>query len=138
VHVCDIFTKCHKKNVKDQFVSCGGYTRMEHKACIEALPNQVRVNRVFEHTGVPYRPRLELGSEVSEEAARKKKQNAGVGSLTKCAKVSVQKAIPAKTMVAKATESRLAPGVKTMPEAGVVLKVVALSATSVCQKLPRP
>jgi hypothetical protein len=66
----------------------GRYTRREHKACIEALPNQGRVNRGFKHVGVPYRPRLEPAFEANEEAARKSKQNDDAWSLTKRAKVS--------------------------------------------------
>jgi hypothetical protein len=30
----------------------GRYARREHKACVELVPNEGRVNRVFEHTGV--------------------------------------------------------------------------------------
>jgi hypothetical protein len=55
----------------------------EHKAYIEILPNQGRVNRVFENAGVPYGPRLELSSEASEEATKKRKQDVGVGFLAK-------------------------------------------------------
>jgi hypothetical protein len=66
----------------------GRYTRGEHKVCVEVLLNQVRVNWVFEHAGVPYGPRLEPGSEASEEVAKKRKQGVGAGSLSKRAKVS--------------------------------------------------
>jgi hypothetical protein len=49
----------------------GRYTCGEHKVYVEVVPNQGRVNRVFECTGVPYGPRLELGSEACEEDAKK-------------------------------------------------------------------
>jgi hypothetical protein len=55
--------------------------RGKHKACIEDLPNQGRVNRVFEHAGVPYIPHLEPDSEVSEEVARKKENKCRCGDL---------------------------------------------------------
>jgi hypothetical protein len=47
------------------------YTRGEHKGCIKILPNQDRVNMVFERADVPYGPRLDLGSEASEKPPRK-------------------------------------------------------------------
>jgi hypothetical protein len=37
----------------------GRYTRGEHEVCVEALPNHGRVNRGFEHVGVPYGHRLD-------------------------------------------------------------------------------
>jgi hypothetical protein len=105
--------------------------RGKHKACIKDLPNQGRVNQVFEHAGVPYRPHLEPGSEASVEVARKRKINAGVGTLMKHVKGSGRKAAPTKTMVVKAAQSKSAPEEKTMPEAGVASKAVASSATPV-------
>jgi hypothetical protein len=51
----------------------GRYTHGEHKVYIQALLNGGRVNRVFEYAGVPYEPCLEPDSEVSEDAAKKRK-----------------------------------------------------------------
>jgi hypothetical protein len=65
----------------------GQYTRGEHKACVKAVPNQGRVNQVFKHGGVPYGPCLAPGSETSEEATKKGKQDASTISQSKCAKV---------------------------------------------------
>jgi hypothetical protein len=45
-----------------------------------------RLNRVFEQAGVPYGPCLELGSEVSKEAAKKRKNDASAGPAGKHAK----------------------------------------------------
>jgi hypothetical protein len=73
----------------------GRYTRGEHKVCIEILPNQGRVNWGFEFTGVPYEPCLEPDSEACEEAAKKRKQDIGAGSLAKRMKVSGRKAASA-------------------------------------------
>jgi hypothetical protein len=50
----------------------GRYSCGEHKMCVEMLPNGGRVNRVFEEADVLYEPRLETGSEVCEEAAKKR------------------------------------------------------------------
>jgi hypothetical protein len=61
----------------------GRYTPGEHKACVEALPNGGRVNRVFECASVPYKPRLEPSSAANTEVAKKRKQDVGAGSLAK-------------------------------------------------------
>jgi hypothetical protein len=57
----------------------GRYTHGEHKVSIEALPNGSRVNRVFEHAGMPYRPRLEPSSMVNAEAAKNRKKTPVLG-----------------------------------------------------------
>jgi hypothetical protein len=71
-----------------------------------------RVNRVFEQTGVSYGPRAELGSEASNVAAKRRRDDAGVGLAKKCAKVSGQKVVaPNALVVAKgagATSSKKA------------------------------
>jgi hypothetical protein len=45
----------------------GRYTRGEHDACIAVVPNDGRLNRVFEQGGVPYEPRLVPDSKASKE-----------------------------------------------------------------------
>jgi hypothetical protein len=65
----------------------GRYACREHKVCVETLPNGGQVNRVFEQASVPYGPRLEPGSQACEEAAKKRKSDAGAGpskKLVKC------------------------------------------------------
>jgi hypothetical protein len=74
----------------------GRYTHEEHKVCFEVVLNRGRVNRVFEHGGVPYGKCLEPGSEACEAAARKRKQDAGTRPSVKRVKVSGQKMAPAK------------------------------------------
>jgi hypothetical protein len=74
----------------------GWYACGEHKVCVEVVPNQGRVNRVFERADVPYRPRLEPGFEACEETTKKRKQDVGAGPSAKCVKVSGRKAAPAK------------------------------------------
>jgi hypothetical protein len=59
-----------------------------------------RLNRVFEHAGMPYGPCLELGSEVSKEAAKKRKNDASAGPAGKHAKVSGQMAMALKASAA--------------------------------------
>jgi hypothetical protein len=59
------------------------------------------------------------------------KQNVGVGFLTKCAKVSGQKAALAKIVMVKATQSKSAPGATTMPEASFASTSVASAVASV-------
>jgi hypothetical protein len=76
----------------------GRHTHGEHKACIKILPNQGRVNWVFECASVLYGPRLEPNSEASEEAAMKRKQDADAGFLVKCMNVSGRKAASARTI----------------------------------------
>jgi hypothetical protein len=88
------------------------------------------VNQVFERVGVPYGPRLEPGSEASEEAAKKRKQDAGAGYLAKCTKVSGWKAY-AKIVVAKAAQSKSTLGAKVMRGADIPPKTMASSTTSV-------
>jgi hypothetical protein len=109
----------------------GRYTRGEHKVCIEVLPNQCRVNWVFEHVGVPYGPRLEPSFEASEEAAKKRRQDTSVGSLSKRVKVSGRKAAHAKIPVVKAAQSKSASRAKTVPGAGILPKAMVSSAAYV-------
>jgi hypothetical protein len=68
------------------------YVREEHDVCITAVPNEGRLNRVFEQAGVPYGPWLEPGSNASKEAAIKRRNDAGAGLAGKRVKVSGQKA----------------------------------------------
>jgi hypothetical protein len=49
----------------------GRYTHGEHKVCVEILSNQGRVNQVFEHAGVPYRPCLGPGLRRARKLPRK-------------------------------------------------------------------
>jgi hypothetical protein len=72
------------------------YARKEHKVCVEMVPNGDRVNKVFEQASVPYGPRLEPGSEVCEEATKKRKSDLGVEPSGKCTNVSGRKAVPTK------------------------------------------
>jgi hypothetical protein len=67
----------------------GGYIHAEHDACILVLPNRGRLNQFFEQAGMAYGPCLELGSEASNEAVRKRKNNAGAGPAGKLEKVPV-------------------------------------------------
>jgi hypothetical protein len=53
----------------------GSYASGEHDACIAAVPNEGRLNQVFEQADVPYGARLEPGSEASKEAAKKRKND---------------------------------------------------------------
>jgi hypothetical protein len=64
------------------------YARKEHDTCVAVVPNNGRVNRVFEQAGVPYGPRLALGSKASKEAMKKRKSDAGAGPMGKRAKAS--------------------------------------------------
>jgi hypothetical protein len=78
----------------------GRYASGEHYVCITTVPNGGQVNRVFEQANVPYGPRLEPRSEASKEATQKRKSDAGVVPVGKCAKVSGRKVILSKTAVA--------------------------------------
>jgi hypothetical protein len=78
----------------------GRYTCRENMVCDETLPNGGRVNKIFEHAGVPYEPHLEPGSEACEEAAKKRKNDACAGPSTKCVKVYGQKEMPTKASMA--------------------------------------
>jgi hypothetical protein len=108
----------------------GQYTRGEHKVCINVSPNRGRVNHVFEHAGVLYEPRLEHGSEASEEATKKRKQDACVGSQAKRMKVSDLKGASAKIMVVKDAQSKLTSGAKVVPGASVLPNAMASSVAS--------
>jgi hypothetical protein len=118
----------------------GRYARKEHKVCVETVLNGGWVNIVFEQTSVPYGPHLELGSEVCEVAAKKRKSDAGVRPSEKHVKVSGRKAMhakasmalkgasaaPSKMVLAKATHETQAskastvPGSSVPPRAGVL------------------
>jgi hypothetical protein len=101
------------------------------------VPNQGRVNQVFEHAGVPYGPSLEPDSQVCEEAAKKRKQDASTRPSVKREKVSGLKTAPAKTsamlktVVAKATHSKAVLTAKVVPGASAPPKAVASSVASV-------
>jgi hypothetical protein len=72
----------------------GGYTRMEHKACIASLPNNDRLNHVLEVMGVGYGSRP---MPVSAEVLKKRKAEAAVKVSGKHPKVAEKKvAIPTK------------------------------------------
>ena len=45
----------------------GKYKSEEHAACIEQIPNNGRMNRVFEEMGVPYAPRSDPSAEADKE-----------------------------------------------------------------------
>jgi hypothetical protein len=49
----------------------GSYGHAEHDACIKALPNGGRLNRVFKKAGVACGPHSEPGTEASMKAAKK-------------------------------------------------------------------
>jgi hypothetical protein len=122
----------------------GWYAYREHKVCVEAVPNEGRVNRVFEKAGIPYGPRLEPGFEACKEAMKKRKSDVGVGPSGKCTKVSGQKAVPAKmsvapkgvsvvslkTVLVKATHAKLVPKANVAPGTSVPSRTVAPSATA--------
>jgi hypothetical protein len=76
------------------------YTCGEHRLCIETLPNGGRVNKVFEEASIPYEPRLEPGSEACEEAAKRRKNDAGTRPSVKHAKMSGWKTMHVKASVA--------------------------------------
>jgi hypothetical protein len=59
--------------VSEAKVVVGSYTRLEHDACIAGLHNKGQLNRVLEHAGVPYGPRLVPGSDASTETSKKRK-----------------------------------------------------------------
>jgi hypothetical protein len=66
----------------------GGYTHMEHKACIASLPNNSRLNCVLEVVGVAY------GSHpvpISTEVLKKRKVDATVNVLAKRSKAPEKK-----------------------------------------------
>jgi hypothetical protein len=102
---------------------------------------QGRVNRVFEHTGVPYGP----GSEACEEAAKKRKQDTCTMPSAKSAKVSGQEVAPVKTSalskpmsaalwntaVAKSTHSKSVPKPAAVPGTAVPPKAAVTSVTKV-------
>jgi hypothetical protein len=73
----------------------GGYIHMEHDACILLLPNDGRLNRIFEQAGVAYSPRPEPSSKASKEAARKRKNDAVTGPVGKQTKVPDKKKVDA-------------------------------------------
>jgi hypothetical protein len=123
----------------------GRYAYKEHKVCLEAVLNERRANRVFEQAGVPYGPRFEPGSNVCEEAEKKRKSDSGAGPSGKCMKVSDRKTVPTKastapkgvsvaslkTMLAKASHVKPTPKDSVVPGTRVPLKVVATTVTVV-------
>jgi hypothetical protein len=70
------------------------------------VPNQGRVNWVFKHAGVPYGPHLALSSKTSEEAAKKRKQDAGARSQSKRVKVLGHRTTSVKVAMTKTTQSK--------------------------------
>jgi hypothetical protein len=109
----------------------GRYTHGEHQACVEAMPNQGRVNWVFEHTGVPYGPCLAPGSETSEEAAKKRKQDAGAESQSKHVRVLGRQTSCVKVATVKAAQSKSLLGAEAVPNIGVPPKTTASTSASV-------
>jgi hypothetical protein len=83
---------------------------------------------------VLYKLCLEPDYEASEEAAKKRKQDAGAGSLAKRTRVSSRKTASAKTVVAKAAQSKLASRAKVVPKADVPPKVMPSVAASVSSR----
>jgi hypothetical protein len=65
----------------------GRYARGEHDTCIAVVPNNGRLNRVFEQDGVPYQPHLVPSSEASKEAVKKRESDDGARPAVKRAKV---------------------------------------------------
>jgi hypothetical protein len=95
-----------------ELVAADIVTHGEHKVYIESLSNQGRVNWVFEHVSVPYKPCLEPGSEASEEATRKNKQGTGTESLAKHTKVPSWKAALLKLWWRRLLNLNRCPGLK--------------------------
>jgi hypothetical protein len=66
----------------------GRYTCAEHEACIVSLPNNSRLNHVFDVAGVAYGPHP---VPISAEVLKKRKVDAAVKVSTKCPKVTEKK-----------------------------------------------
>jgi hypothetical protein len=112
----------------------GRYARGEHDACIGVVPNEGRMNRVFEKIGVPYGPCLVPSSKASKETV-KKRIDAGARPVGKHAKVSGQKVKPpkatmtpksievasSKAALVKATHAKTVPKASVAPRASVPL-----------------
>jgi hypothetical protein len=66
----------------------GSYARGEHDVCVAVVPNEGRLNQVFEQASVPYGSILDPGSEANKEATKNKKNDVGAGLTGKRAEVS--------------------------------------------------
>jgi hypothetical protein len=106
----------------------GSYSRAEHDACIQALPNGGCLNRVFERAGVAYGPRMQPNTEASAEVVKKRKADACVMSLGKWMKVAEKKrttATPKATATKADTASAWKAGARSrargMPKASTTL-----------------
>jgi hypothetical protein len=109
----------------------GRYTCGEHKVWVEVVPNQGRVNRVFKHARVPYGHRLAPGSKMSEEAAKKRKQDAGAESQSKLVKVLGRWLASVKVATAKAAQSKSSLGAEVIPKTGIPPRTMASALASV-------
>jgi hypothetical protein len=67
----------------------GSYGHTEHETCVKALPNEGRLNRVFEVVGIAYGPRPQPGTKASVEALKKRKIDGYYKVIGKCIKVEV-------------------------------------------------
>jgi hypothetical protein len=66
----------------------GGFTLVEHEACLASIPNNGRLNRVLERAGVSYEPRP---VPVSTEVLKKRKADAAAKVSGKRPKVAEKK-----------------------------------------------
>jgi hypothetical protein len=81
----------------------GSFDHVEHDVCIKLLPNDGHLNRVFEIAGIVYGPCLQLGTEASVEALKKRKANPYDKTAGKRAKVEAKrKATPLEVTLSKA------------------------------------
>jgi hypothetical protein len=102
----------------------GSYGCAEHDACIQALPNGGRLNRVFEKVGVAYGPYPEPGTEASMKAARKRKVDAGKK------KLAAPKAAAAPKGTIAASSMTISTPLKVALKAGAPSKAAAPKATA--------
>jgi predicted trehalose synthase len=73
----------------------GSYGHKENNACIKALPNGGRLNRVSEKVGVAYGPHLERGTKASMEATKNRKVDSCVRLVGKQVNVVKKKKVAA-------------------------------------------
>jgi hypothetical protein len=109
----------------------GGYTHMEHKACIASLPNNSRLNCVLEVVGVAY------GSHpvpISTEVLKKRKVDATVNVLAKRSKAPEKKGAE----TAKVSGAHVSGGLK-WPSGVAILpaKSMKLSKGTIPTQLPQ-
>jgi hypothetical protein len=118
----------------------GGYTRVEHDACIKVLQNRGHLNRVFERAGVSYAPRPPPGTDASVKAAKKRKVDACDRPTGKHTKVVGRKemAMAPKAVAAtpKVVSGVVPKGATTLKFGVAALKTIAVAskATATTQK----